>query len=268
MKKQSSRTILSLLLVTSLAFVGCSSKPSPNPPSTPTLQESLDTITPTEPSPTVVPSTLTYKMEEYTDVPNDKSDVKIQYPVFSGENSDTINNMIKSRVESYVTNVSEFFNNELGVTFDYQTDITLLNSKFLSMIIWGSSYIEGGAHPNDDLKVFNLNLQTLEEVSLHDLYRIGDEFESIFFEKSYYPTAPETSYDAETFVEMRNLQSKEYLSISPFQVDNNVNFFLKSDGIVLTMPAVHATGSDHFEAQLNYDHIQSHYIPENDYWID
>lgn len=40
---------------------------------------------------------------------------------------------------------------------------------------------------------------------------------------------------------------------------------MKPEGIVLSMPALHATGSDHFEAQLNYIDIEKFYRPEQKY---
>ncbi len=55
-------------------------------------------------------------------------------------------------------------------------------------------------------------------------------------------------------------------TVDPFSIVGNVSYFLKPDGIVLSMPAVHATGSDHFEAQLKYNDIQQFYLLEQNYW--
>ncbi len=82
----------------------------------------------------------------------------------------------------------------------------------------------------------------------------------------YFPTSPITSYDEAGFAEMLKLQSPEYQSISPFSIPGNVRCFLKQDALVLSMPAVHATGSDHFEAQINYDDLKDFYLPEQKYW--
>jgi len=65
--------------------------------------------------------------------------------------------------------------------------------------------------------------------------------------------------------------------ITPDEVDTNCKFdfmrlpgnvscFLKPDGLVLSMPAIHTTGSDHFEAQLRYEEIQSFYRLKRNYW--
>ena len=50
------------------------------------------------------------------------------------------------------------------------------------------------------------------------------------------------------------------------RLPGNVSCFLKPDGLVLSMPAIHATGSDHFEAQLRYEEIQSFYRLKRNYW--
>ena len=44
------------------------------------------------------------------------------------------------------------------------------------------------------------------------------------------------------------------------------NFFLKPEGVVISLPAVHATGSDHMEALLPYSLVKDLYLPDRNYW--
>ena len=44
------------------------------------------------------------------------------------------------------------------------------------------------------------------------------------------------------------------------------NFFLKPEGVVISLPAVHATGSDHMEALLPYSLVMDLYLPDRNYW--
>ena len=65
---------------------------------------------------------------------------------------------------------------------------------------------------------------------------------------------------------MLKLQTSEYTLPSPFTYDGSMDCFLKPEGIVLSMPAVHTSGSDHFEAELLYSDIQDYYLSEQIYW--
>lgn len=65
---------------------------------------------------------------------------------------------------------------------------------------------------------------------------------------------------------MLKYQTSEYQSISPFKFSEDLKFFLKPEGIVFSLPSVHANGYDHFEAELLYSDIQEFYLPEQIYW--
>lgn len=207
-----------------------------------------------------------YSISVYTEAPNQNSSISIQYPVFTGDGKEALNNLVYNKVCEFAEIDTSLFSNEAGLIIDYQSVVTLLNRRVVSIIFWGLRTIEGAAYGTDNLISLNIDLQTLEEITFEDLYTVDDNFEKIFFEKAYFPTEPITSYDESGFTEMLMLQSPEYQAISPFSIAGNVSCFLKPEGIVLSMPAVHATGSDHFEAQLNYDDIDKFYKPELKYW--
>lgn len=124
---------------------------------------------------------------------------------------------------------------------------SLLVFRGFSVVFWGSSYMEGGAHPTNCL------------------YSASQEFEAVFFEKAYVPTAPKTSYDDIDFAELLKQQNSEYQIASPFSIEGNLTYFLKPDGIVFSMSAPYVLG-DHFEAQMNYNDIEKFYLPEQKYW--
>lgn len=209
-----------------------------------------------------------YKLLVYTEAPNKNSSIKIKYPSFSGDDVDALNTLIFDKVKSFAKIDTSLFPGDTGLTIDYQSAVTLQNNKIVSVIFWGSSYIEGGAYPVNNLIPLNVDLQSMKEITLKDLYTTNAEFEKVFFDKAFFPTEPITSYDKESFPEMLKLQSPEYQSVDPFTIPDNVSCFLKPDGIVLSMPAVHATGCDHFEAQLKYSDIQQFYLLKQNYWED
>jgi hypothetical protein len=205
-------------------------------------------------------------MELYTETPNKNSSIKIQYPVFTGEGFDALNKLIYDKVQSFAQVDTSLFPDDTGLTIDYESAVTLQNNKIVSMIFWGYSNVEGSAYPVNNLIPLNVDLQTMKEVTLKDLYTTNTDFEKVFFDKAFFPTDPITSYDKATFKDMLKLQSPEYQTVDPFSIPDNVTFFLKPDGIVLSLPAIHATGSDHLEAQLKYSDIQQFYIPSQNYW--
>lgn len=216
----------------------------------------------------VASSSERYEMSVYTEAPNENSLIKIQYPIFSGESFDALNVLIYEKVQSLAKIDTSLYSSDTGLTIDYQSAVTLQNSKIVSIIFWGSSYIDGGAYPVNNLIPLNVDLQSMKEITLKDLYTINADFEKVFFVKAFFPTNPITSYNEASFPKMLELQSPEYQTVDPFSIPDNVSCFLKPDGIVLSMPAVHATGCDHFEAQLKYSDIQQFYLRTQNFWKD
>ena len=206
----------------------------------------------------------TYSMMLYTEAPNQNSTIKIEYPSFSG--NDALNTLVYNKVYSLAQIDTSLFSNDAGLNIDYQFTVTLLNSKVVSIIFWGFSSIEDGAYPVNNLISLTIDLQSMKEITFEDLYTANIDFVNTFFEKAFFPTETITSYDKDSFGEMLKLQSPEYQSVDPFSISGNISCFLKPDGIVLSMPAIHATGNDHFEAQLKYDDIQQFYLLQNKYW--
>lgn len=207
-----------------------------------------------------------HKMLVYTEAPNKNSSIKIRYPRFSGNGTNALNAWIYAKVQSFAKIDTSLFSKDTGLTIGYQSAVTLKNSKIISIVFWGSSYMEGGAYPVNNLIPLNIDLQSMKQITLKDLYTTEAEFEKVFFDKAFFPTNPITSYDKASFPEMLRLQSPEYQTADPFSIPGNVSCFLKPDGIVLSMPAVHATGCDHFEAQLKYSDIQQFYLLKQNYW--
>lgn len=205
-------------------------------------------------------------MSIYTEAPNKNSSIKIQYPMFS--DNDALNAKIYEKVQSFAKIDTSLFSSDASLNVDYQSEVTLKNNKVVSIIFWGPSYIDDAAYPSNDLITLNIDLLSMKEITLKDLYTTNADFAAVFFKKAFFPENPITSYDKKSFPEMLKLQSPEYQTVDPFSQADNISVFLKPDGIVLSMPALHATGSDHFEAQLNYSDIQPFYLLKQNYWED
>lgn len=264
------------LIISSLFLAACASSPTNTESVTNASQPVIESELPYTESEVNSPesdethessiSKMTFTMSVYTETPNENSSVKIQYPVFTGEGSEKVNALVYDKVQSFASLDTELFSEDSALTIDYQAEVTLQNSKIASMVFWGTSYIDDSLYVTSDIYPLNIDLKTMEEVSFNDLYQINTGFSEVFFENALFPTEPITSYDADSFSEMLKLQTPEYQTVDPFSIPGNVTCFLKPDGIVLSMPSIHATGSDHFEAQIQYGLIQPFYLLQENYW--
>lgn len=207
-----------------------------------------------------------YEMTFYTEVPNPDSSIKIQYPVFSGDKAEEINTLILTKVQDIAQLDPLRIPKNPKRTFNYQAAVTLQNSKIISIVFWGTSDIEGSQFPTTELYSLNIDMQSLKLITFTDLYTVNEEFEKIFLEKALFPGEPVTSFDEERFPEMMKYRTPEYRLLGSFGSPTAIQCFLKPEGIVLSLDEVHASGSDHFEAELLYSDIQEYYLPEKIYW--
>ena len=214
-------------------------------------------------------SNMTYVMSLYTEAQNQNSSFKIQYPFFiwDGKNKAVeINRLILNKMREIAEIDPGNFPENPKVIANFQSSVTLLNSKIVSIVFWGDIDIEVSQFPTTNLYALNIDLENLKEIQLPDLYTTNEKFEKVFFEKAFFPKNPITSSSEEQFSEMLKYQTSEYQSISPFKFSEDLKFFLKPEGIVFSLPSVHANGYDHFEAELLYSDIQEFYLPEQIYW--
>ncbi len=200
----------------------------------------------------------------YTAVPNAKSSIRIEYPRFTGAQYDALNALIYQKVLDMSRLDPADFPADTGLSMDYETAVTLKNSRVVSIIFWGYSEVERSAHPFTDLIAYNIDLATLQEIALAQLYTVDANFAQVFFQKAAFPQNPVTSYDAVQFPEMLEMQREG--GMNPFSYPDSFRYFLKPEGIVLSMSSVHATGSDHIEAQLAYGDIQQFYRMAQNIW--
>ena len=185
-----------------------------------------------------------YQMQAYAATP----DIRIAYPSFPDQ--DGLNALVGAQVQAMVPE------DTAGVTIDYACAVTLLTRRMASMVFWGYSNVEGSIHPYNDLFTLTVDLDTLQPVALTDLYEVNADFGKVFFAKATFPSDPVTSYSAEGFADALALQVSDLSIYDPFSAEGQIAYFLKPDGLVLSLPAVHASGSDHFEAQLSYADLQ------------
>ncbi len=206
-----------------------------------------------------------YTIKIYTKAPNVNSSVYVEYPYFYGKDLSMLNTIIYDKVITLGTDDSITENSVTGLISNYQVAVTLQNSKVVSMVFWGSSYFTDSQHPWSNLVGFTVDLLTMEEIKLSDLFPLDDlEFRKTFFEHAIFPGDPITSYDEENF--------EAFFPHYPYHLPlENIynydgNFYLKPEGVVISRAATHATGNDHMEALLTYDFAESYYLLDQFYW--
>ena len=229
-------------------------------------QETNEDENDTEPTASESVGILDNFMLVYAQAHSASSSVSITYPVFLDSKAEELNSIIHRKVQEVGQIDTALFSPDAALTAEYKSAVTLKNSKIVSIIFWGESSVDNSPDKTTNLTSINVDLQSMKELTLNDLYTTNEDFKKVFFEKAFFPENPITSYDKELFHNMLQLQSPEYQTVDPFTIPGNVICFLKPDGIVLSMPSIHATGRDHFEAQINYSDIQKFYLPEHNYW--
>ncbi len=177
--------------------------------------------------------------------------ISMEYPQFIGEKFKGLNAVIEQKIKEPF----ELGYNEL--TYTSKSAVTFMNSKIVSIVFWGNGAYKTSAFPTTDLSTLNIDLKTLQNIPANEIFNINSNFESVFFKKAFYPGSPQTSFTQREFPDMLALQAQDSKASSRFV---SYSYFLKNDGVVFSLPSVHATGNDHFEAQVNFDDISNYII--------
>ena len=200
----------------------------------------------------------TYTMLLYKAAPN----AQIQYPHFYDKRYDEVNQIIYHYVLNFIAgfDLDVPISEDTSVTISYHSNVTLQNSKMISVIFWGESYYSRAAHPNAGFATLNIDLATLKEVTLTDMYTINADFEKVFYAKAQQVSGVEGAFQFS--------QSYNSSSLDPFtnaEVQYDIPCYLTPYGLVISLGIVHVAG-DHFEAQLKYSDIQQFYKLNQNYW--
>jgi hypothetical protein len=204
-----------------------------------------------------------YEMRVFNDAPIENSTVSIEYPYFIGSEFNILNAVIYAKLECLVRYAYAWYEYTSHNYLDMECAVTLMNSKAVSIVFWGKAYRED--RHDDSIFTLNIDLSTLKEIKLAELYNIDANFENAFFANAYQPTAPDTSPYDRDFYEYLRYQTREYNTTDPFTFSEQFPFFLKPNAIVISIPMAHA-GGNHFEAQLDFDVIVPYYKLNTKLW--
>jgi len=206
-----------------------------------------------------------YTVLVYSNAPNQKSTVQIDYPYFGDSSFATVNQLIYDKVKSYSqeyagTDTSTDPNSDTQViTINLTFKIAFQNSKIISMYFWGESYDSLAPHPNSEFYTLNIDLTTGKEVALTDMYTVNSDFRTAFFNKAEQTGGAKEALQAELAL------VADGDGTDGFSYPSYLPCYLTPDGLVVSIPIDHANG-DHFEMQIAYSDVQQFYKLEQNYW--
>lgn len=209
-----------------------------------------------------------YSMQTYTTSPNKKSSINILYPKIVGNEYDAFNKLIYKKVQSLVNITGN--SSDTGVTINYSTELTLINRKMISGAFHGTYSVEGNDHPTHVVIPFNIDLSTLKDFKLSDLYTQNANFIKILFEKAQFPATYSCLVARYDFPDVLKSQTQKYQDGDAFSIPNSMSCFLihnrDCDGVIITIPTNRETGYDYFEVQINKRDLQQFYRLNQKYW--
>lgn len=179
--------------------------------------------------------------------------IDVRYPQFDDPELAFVNELIAAKAAS-LTQSADWDTGELTMQLDCA--VTLQTRRMLSIAFWGEAYLDGGAYPQNVLFTLNLDLASMKELAAADLFDLGNGFMAMFLAQAAYPGEPVTGYDEELFpggLAQQQATAAEFGDA--VWIPEGVRFYCKPAGVVFSVPAIHATGSDHFDGLLTYEQL-------------
>lgn len=184
--------------------------------------------------------------------PTDRIDVA--YPQFD-HMPNQLNGLIEAKAVSLAENSGHALN-ELSLLLN--ADVMVCDRGLISIVFFGTGYVDGGAYPTTLLYTMNLDLHTLSDVPADRLLDLSDNLTDRFFAAARRPAVTHDDLDPAWFDERlaQQKQTTEQFG-SPFL---GCSCYLTPEGPVLVLPAIHASGSDYFEALVPWDEIADRWL--------
>lgn len=119
----------------------------------------------------------------------EEGDIHIEYPhvenLVNQEITDWYNNQFKSAVNIHTEEAEEGDLAAASDTVNENFQVTYQSDEMISILIEGSFYAEGAAHPYSYKRSYNINLKTGETMSITDEYTPDDIVNDLLSGKNY-----------------------------------------------------------------------------------
>ena len=176
----------------------------------------------------------------------------MEYPLFGGRNSEIVNKIVFDRVRSLGFEGDSTIEQYTG---SHRGEVTLLNDSILSMVFWGSGYVEGAAHDYRQLTPLNLDLKTMKPFRLSDIYRMRNEnFVSVVYAFGYGPDWPDTMEASDAYYDLFDYERDTFQGL----INADDGFLLPLGPVFTTYIGI--TGVEHLEILVRYEELTDYYI--------
>ena len=177
---------------------------------------------------------------------------RVEYPLFGGRNSEIVNKIVFDRVRSLGFEGDSTIEQYTG---SHRGEVTLLNDSILSMVFWGSGYVEGAAHDYRQLTPLNLDLKTMKPFRLSDIYRMRNEnFVSVVYAFGYGPDWPDTMEASDAYYDLFDYERDTFQGL----INADDGFLLPLGPVFTTYIGI--TGVEHLEILVRYEELTDYYI--------
>ena len=212
-----------------------------------------EAVTPKEEEPSTSLSNNQYQIitEEYN-----KDNIHIKYPQlknYTNEiNQKTLNELIKNDIiDSQVNDIYEtgVANDTMPLSLDLDYKITLSTSDLLSISYEGSSYIEGGAHPNNIIYGITLDLQNQKRLYLSNFTDITtDLIEKLKNAKNVSNPSLGDTNDETVIESLKTAFNNDLETLGPgfmiwsLEQQSQSNFYITDESLFVCLDVAHVLG--------------------------
>ncbi len=177
MSKKTLLIILAFVIVGILVYAGYRKKPASEQQN----NQSQKQTTPTQ-SAAAIPTQKEQKIQESTD----KMTINVSYPVLSGTTNSSVQTTVNSELKSYAENLVADFKKSVqdnsypveGVksTLDVSCAVQGLTQNIASFKFANSAFIEGSAHPANEIHGLSYDLTNGQKIALTDVFDTSKDY--------------------------------------------------------------------------------------------
>ncbi|MBP1756529.1 MAG: hypothetical protein H6Q59_2927 [Firmicutes bacterium] len=257
-----------LLLLITFGMTACKKEADVNS----TDLEATVALTPTE-EPTIAP-TITIEKPINRDYRVVNQTINLEdritgnYPQINGliesDKEAKINQLITEDIMSFI----EAFN-ESDVTLEINYDVPWKGEKLLSIRYYMYYYAEGAAHPNNNYKTLNIDLENEKIIRLSDVVNIDENFAKIMSMNSKYSGPLDPSQDLEDMLKDNKLgiDAKTFLESDSHQDYYSSYTYFTENTLGFSTSVPHALG-DYALFEVSYADIKDYIKNTSPIWKD
>ena len=249
------KVLLLCALLMVILLVGCGSSDS-----------NEDTARSEDSSVADVSPAMTY---ELTSAQYAENNITIAYPQLmdasDSAKQDTINQLIE---DDAIALLGEYGPDVQNLSVEIYYEVKLQTPGVLSIVYWGSPYVEGGSYPSNVYYASNIDIANVSNISLQDLVTVDAGLADKYRSSEYQPWNSEVNLaDSGVLADILDGFTDEVL-IEQFTSEVGLpSFYLTDSGLGFSIEIAHAAG-DHLEMIIPYASLSENMNQDNPLWAE